>query len=47
MVFPRAQIFQVTRRKVINYHYAFAIAQQPLHEVRADEARAASDEREF
>ena len=47
MCFDRAQIFQTAGGKIVNDDNAFAVGQQALDEVRADEARAAGDEDVF
>ena len=44
MRFDRAQIFQAAGGKIVNDNDAFAIGQQTLDEMRADETRAAGDE---
>ena len=43
----RAQVVPAAGGQIVNDHNAFAILQQPLHQVRADEARAAGDENVF
>ena len=47
MRFDRAQIFQAASGKIVNDDDRFAIGQQALDQVRADEARATGDKDVF
>src|ERR1017187_9003224 len=45
--FHRPEIFQLARRKIVNNDNAFAVFEQTLHEVPANEAGAARDQNVF